>query len=60
MMAMSEQLENAVPMPTIPQVQYYWGPGESMIQAIWNDSTPIAQALADAENGYRTLAGLGQ
>lgn len=60
MMAMSEQLENAVPMPTIPQVQYYWGPGESMVKAIWNDSTPIAQALADAENGYRTLAGLGQ
>ena len=26
MVAMSEELENAKPMPTIPQVTYYWGP----------------------------------
>ena len=58
MTMMSQQLEDAVPMPTIPQVTHYWGPGESMVIAIWNDATLISKAVVDAENGYRTLANL--
>lgn len=59
MMAMSAQLEKAVPMPTIPQVQHYWGPGEAMVVSIWNDDAEIANAVQVAEQGFRTLAGLG-
>lgn len=59
LMAMSKQLENAVPMPTIPQVQYYWGPGETMVQQIWNSKQDIVEALKEAEASYKTLSGLG-
>ena len=59
MMAMAQQLETSIPMPTIPDVQYYWGPGESMIISIWNTDKTSAAAAAEAEAGYRALAGLG-
>ena len=55
---MSAQLENAVPMPTIPEVTYYWGPGEAMVKEIWSGNKTIAAALAEAEESYRTLNGL--
>ncbi|HHW79943.1 MAG TPA: extracellular solute-binding protein [Acholeplasmataceae bacterium] len=58
MNAMSIQLEDAVPMPTIPQVTYYWGPGETMVISIWNASADIAAAVVEAETSYRTLAKL--
>jgi len=58
--AISEQLESAIPMPTIPAVQYYWGPGESMIISVWNNpATVIADAVIAAEDAYRAQAGLG-
>ena len=28
-MAMSKQLETSIPMPTIPEVQHYWGPAKT-------------------------------
>ena len=58
MMAMAAQLQTSVPMPTIPQVQYYWGPGEAMIIQVWNQGTLVATATAEAEASYRTLAGI--
>lgn len=58
--AISLQLESAIPMPTIPAVQYYWGPGESMIISVWNNpATVISEAVAAAEAAYRAQAGLG-
>ncbi|VEU81129.1 sugar ABC transporter substrate-binding protein [Haploplasma axanthum] len=59
MMAMSKQLENAVPMPTIPQVTYYWEPAETLVKEIWNNNKPILDALKEAEASYKTKAGLG-
>lgn len=59
LMAMSVQLNNAVPMPTIPEVQYFWGPGEDMVKEVWNAGIPIATAVADAETGYQSLKNLG-
>lgn len=58
LMAVSQQLENSIPMPTIPSVQNYWGPGESMVKAVWNDGVAIDKAVKDAEDGYRALEGL--
>ena len=58
LMGISKQLETAIPMPTIPSVQSYWGPGESMIKAIWNDGKDINLAVVDAEKGYKALEGL--
>lgn len=58
MMSMAAQLETSIPMPTIPQVQYYWGPGETMIIQVWNNAIAPATAAATAESSYRTLAGL--
>ena len=58
LMVVSKQLETSIPMPTIPSVQNYWGPGESMVKAVWNDGTAIDKAVKDAEDGYRALEGL--
>ncbi|PKK98399.1 MAG: hypothetical protein CVV57_07825 [Tenericutes bacterium HGW-Tenericutes-2] len=60
LMAMAAQLETSVPMPTIPQVTYYWGPGETMIIQVWNNAVAPATAAATAEASYRTSAGLGE
>ena len=46
---MSQQLETSVPMPVIPQVTYYWGPGETMVIDVWNNGKAVADAVADAE-----------
>lgn len=54
---MSEQLATSVPMPVIPEVTYYWGPGESMIKEIWNNNKAITTAVADAEASYKALSG---
>ena len=58
LMAMAQQLESSVPMPTIPQVTYYWGPGETMIIQVWNNGIAAATAVVTAEQSYRVLAGL--
>jgi arabinogalactan oligomer/maltooligosaccharide transport system substrate-binding protein len=58
MLAMADQLVTSVPMPTIPQVQYYWGPGETMIIRVWNNAVAPATAAAEAEQSYRTQVGL--
>lgn len=58
LMAMAVQLQTSVPMPTIPQVTYYWGPGETMLQAVWNNNVAPATAAATAEQSYAVLAGL--
>lgn len=54
LMAMAVQLETSIPMPTIPQVTYYWGPGETMIIDVWNNAIAPATAAATAEASYRT------
>ncbi|MFP4178349.1 MAG: maltose ABC transporter substrate-binding protein [Acholeplasmataceae bacterium] len=58
LLGMSEQLETSVPMPTIPQVTHYWGPGESMIIDVWNNDVEPSEAAAEAEDSYEALAGL--
>ena len=57
LMAMSKQLETSIPMPTIPEVEYYWGPGENLIRAIWKN-TDINEATQEAKESYETLAKL--
>ncbi len=58
LLAMAEQLKTSVPMPTIPQVTYYWGPGEVMIIDVWNNGVNPTTAAATAEQSYRTRVGL--
>lgn len=58
LMAMAVQLQTSIPMPTIPQVTYYWGPGETMLQAIWNNNVVPLTAAQQAEQSYQVLAGL--
>jgi arabinogalactan oligomer/maltooligosaccharide transport system substrate-binding protein len=58
LLAMADQLETSVPMPTIPQVTYYWGPGEVMIIDVWNNNVTPTTAAATAEESYRTRVGL--
>jgi len=53
LLVMAEQLKTSVPMPTIPQVTYYWGPGETMIIDVWNNGVDPATAAATAEESYR-------
>jgi len=59
MVAMSEELENAKPMPTIPQVTYYWGPGETMVNNVWNGTMTVLEAVKEAEQSYRVQSGMG-
>lgn len=58
LLAMADQLQTSVPMPTIPQVTYYWGPGETMVIEVWNNGVAPATAAATAEQSYRTRVGL--
>ena len=58
LMAMAVQLQTSIPMPTIPQVTYYWGPGETMLQAVWNNNVVPLTAAQQAEQSYQVLAGL--
>ncbi len=58
LLAMAEQLKTSVPMPTIPQVTYYWGPGETMIKDVWNNGVDPTVAAATAEQSYRVRSGL--
>jgi arabinogalactan oligomer/maltooligosaccharide transport system substrate-binding protein len=58
LLAMSEQLKTSVPMPTIPQVTYYWGPGETMIKDVWNSGVLASVAAATAEQSYRARVDL--
>ena len=58
LLAMSEQLKTSVPMPTIPQVTYYWGPGETMIKDVWNSGVLATVAAATAEESYRARVAL--
>ncbi|MGD9886908.1 MAG: extracellular solute-binding protein [Bacilli bacterium] len=50
---MLEQLSTSVPMPTIPEVTYYWGPAESMMRNIWNADGVIATEAFTAEKAYK-------
>lgn len=59
LMVMSEQLQNSVPMPTLPEVQYYWGPGESMLKALYKGQG-IADITSEAQDGYESKLDLGQ
>ncbi|MBN2300479.1 MAG: extracellular solute-binding protein [Acholeplasmataceae bacterium] len=52
LMSMAAQLAYAIPMPTIPQVTYYWGPGETMLIDVWNNNVDPAIAAATAEASY--------
>lgn len=55
LMAMSEQLKTSIPMPTIPEVQHYWGPGENMLKALWADGD-IDAITREAQESYEALA----
>jgi arabinogalactan oligomer/maltooligosaccharide transport system substrate-binding protein len=57
---MLEQLKTSVPMPTIPEVTYYWGPAESMMRNIWNSGNAIATEVVGAENSYKASRDLGK
>ncbi|HPN60744.1 MAG TPA: extracellular solute-binding protein [Bacilli bacterium] len=50
---MLDQLSTSVPMPTIPEVTYYWGPAESMMKNIWNADGVIATEAFTAEKAYK-------
>jgi arabinogalactan oligomer / maltooligosaccharide transport system substrate-binding protein len=58
LMQMALQLETSIPMPTIPQVTYYWGPGETMITDVWNNAIAPSVAVVTAEESYRARVGL--
>lgn len=47
-----EQLKTSIPMPTIPAVTYYWGPGETMCKNIWNSQKDIEEEQNSAEDSY--------
>lgn len=46
-------------MPTIPEVQHYWGPAQKLIEDIWK-GVDIATATKEAQESYEALSRLGQ
>ncbi len=56
---MLEQLSSSVPMPTIPQVTYYWAPAETMMKNLWNKEGNIDEEVAKAEKSYKASRDLG-
>lgn len=55
---MLEQLETSIPMPTIPEVTYYWGPAEAMIKGIWNSDGDVDNETENAERAYNASRNL--
>lgn len=57
--AITKQLESAVFMPTIPEVQQMWGPSEALYRALFatGKDADIDKLTEDAEKSYRTLIG---
>ncbi len=58
LMTTAEQLDSAIPMPTIPEVQHYWGPAETLIRNVWINGNAIDTAVVAAETSYETLKSL--
>ncbi len=58
LMTTAQQLDNAIPMPTIPEVQHYWGPAETLIRNVWINGNDIDTAVVAAETSYETLKDL--
>ena len=48
-----EQAEYAVPMPSIPQVQYMWDPYGAAFGSMWNDGIVPEEALKKAADAMR-------
>lgn len=57
---MLQQLSTSVPMPTIPQVTYYWAPEETMMKNLWNMQGDIDEQLAQAEISYQAARDLAE
>lgn len=57
MLAIANQLKVTIPMPTIPQVTYYWGPANTLLTKVWTGSN-IEDSCEEAEGSYLTGAGL--
>lgn len=50
---MLDQLSTSVPMPTIPQVTYYWAPEETCLKNLWNTAGLIDNEVVTAEKSYK-------
>jgi arabinogalactan oligomer / maltooligosaccharide transport system substrate-binding protein len=46
------QIENTIPMPTIPEIQQFWDPAKFMVQEVWKGTHTPEQAALRAENAY--------
>ena len=52
-MAFSEQAQDAIAMPVIPEVQLFWGPMGAMYQSIWNGEISVEDGLKQAADQVR-------
>jgi arabinogalactan oligomer/maltooligosaccharide transport system substrate-binding protein len=61
LMGIAQQSPYSVPMPSIPEVDQMWGPGEDMIRFAWNGDLDIPGAQDKAMESYTTaLAMVGK
>jgi arabinogalactan oligomer/maltooligosaccharide transport system substrate-binding protein len=60
LIGIAHQIENTIPMPTIPQIQSYWEPVRIMIEKTWNNQATPAEAAEEAEEGYYSRRGLSE
>jgi arabinogalactan oligomer/maltooligosaccharide transport system substrate-binding protein len=59
MTVMLEQLSTSIPMPTIPEVTYYWAAAQTMVVNIWDTGADIATEQKKAEASYLASKSLG-
>lgn len=50
----AEQIKDAIPMPSIPEVQLFWGPVGAVYGQVWNDEKTVEEALKDAAEQLRS------
>lgn len=54
--AMVKDIETAIPMPAIRQIEYYWGPAETALINIFGTQTDVSAISKEAEKSYKSSA----
>jgi len=58
MLGILEQAQNSIPMPLIPEIQYWWTPAELMLKSVWDGLATPQEAADRAEIDFKQAASL--
>lgn len=54
--AMSKDMQTAVPMPAIKEIEHFWGPGETALKSLYSSSDSVDAIAKAADDSYKKSA----